>query len=94
MSKLMPLPLTVSCFSKIQLAFTFLVLAQPSSPGQMAGKWVCVCDILKINQNTAFCNSFIERPWYRYLYGTKNYMAQQSNYHSLIRLNLALWAVS
>jgi len=45
MSQLMPLPLTVSCFSKIQMGFTFLVLAQahPGSPGQRAVKWVCVC---------------------------------------------------
>jgi len=27
MAQLMPLPLTVSCFSKIQINFTFLVLA-------------------------------------------------------------------
>jgi len=27
MAQLMPLPLTVSCFSKIQIGFTFLVLA-------------------------------------------------------------------
>jgi len=32
MAQLMPLPLTVSCFSKIQMAFTFLVLAHPGSP--------------------------------------------------------------
>jgi len=32
MAKLMPLPLTVSCFSRIQIAFTFLVLAQLGSP--------------------------------------------------------------
>jgi len=31
MSQLMPLPLTVSCFSKIQIGFTFLVLAYPAS---------------------------------------------------------------
>jgi len=31
---LMPLPLAVSCFSKIQIGLTFLVLAQPDSPGQ------------------------------------------------------------
>jgi len=42
MSQLMPLPLTVSCFSKIQIGFTFLVLAHPGSPGQRAIKWVCV----------------------------------------------------
>jgi len=41
-AQLMPLPLTVSCFSKIQIAFTFLVLAHPGSPGKRAIKWVCV----------------------------------------------------
>jgi len=34
MAQLMPLPLTVSCFSKIQIGFTFLVLAHLGSPGQ------------------------------------------------------------
>jgi len=43
MAQMMPLPLTVSCFSKIQIGFTFLVPAHPGSPGQMAVKWVCVC---------------------------------------------------
>jgi len=32
--RLMPLPLTVSCFSKIQIGFTFLVLAHLGSPGK------------------------------------------------------------
>jgi len=36
MAQLMPLPLTVSCFSKIQIGFTFMVLAQPCSPEQKA----------------------------------------------------------
>jgi len=36
MAQLMPLPLTVSCFSKIQTGFTFLVPAHPGSPGQRA----------------------------------------------------------
>jgi len=40
MAQLMPLPLTVSCFSKIQIGFTFLVLADPRSPGQRAVKCV------------------------------------------------------
>ena len=44
MAQLMPLPLTVSCFSKIQIGFTFLVPAHPGSRGQRAVKWVCVCD--------------------------------------------------
>jgi len=33
MAQLMTLPLIVSCFSKIQIGFTFLVLANPNSPG-------------------------------------------------------------
>ena len=40
---LMPLPLTVSCFSKIQIGFTFLVPAHLGSPGKRAVKRVCVC---------------------------------------------------
>ena len=53
MAQLMPLPLTVSCFSKIQIGFTFLVPAHPGSPGKRAVKraharmcvraCVCVC---------------------------------------------------
>ena len=43
MAQLMPLPLTVSCFSKIQIGFTFLVLAHPGSPGKRAVKRVRVC---------------------------------------------------
>ena len=43
MAQLMPLPLTVSCFSKIQIGFTFLVLAHLGSPGERAVKRVCVC---------------------------------------------------
>ena len=42
-AQLMPLPLTVSCFSKIQIGFTFLILAHPGSPRKRAVKWVCVC---------------------------------------------------
>ena len=43
MAQSMPLPLTVSCFSKIQIVFFFLVPAHPGSPSQRAEKWVCVC---------------------------------------------------
>ena len=45
MAQLMPLPLTVSCSSKIQIGFTFLVPAHPSSPGQRAIRQMCVCDV-------------------------------------------------
>jgi len=41
-AQLMPLPLTDSCFSKIQFGFTFLVPAYPSSPGQRVIKQVYV----------------------------------------------------
>ena len=43
MAQRMPLPLTVSCFSRIQIGFTFLVPAHPGSPGEKAVKRVCVC---------------------------------------------------
>ena len=43
MAQLMPLPLTDSCFIKIQIGFTFLVPAHPGSPGKRAVKRVCVC---------------------------------------------------
>jgi len=42
MAQLMPLPLTVTCFSKIHIGFTFLVPAHLGSPGKgpLNG---CVC---------------------------------------------------
>ena len=43
MAQLMPLPLNVSCFSKIQIGFTFLVPAHTGSPRKRAVKRVCVC---------------------------------------------------
>ena len=47
MAQLMPLPLTVSCFSKIQIGFTFLVPAHLGSPGKgpLNG---CVCVMLYV----------------------------------------------
>jgi len=43
MAQLMPLPLIVSCFSKIQIGFAFLASAHLGSPRQRAVKQVCVC---------------------------------------------------
>jgi len=40
MAQLMPLPLTVSSSSKIQIGFTFLVPAYPGCPGKEAVKWL------------------------------------------------------
>ena len=42
MAQLMPLPLTVSCSSKIQIDFTFLVPAYPDCPGKEAVKWLYI----------------------------------------------------
>ena len=43
MAQLMPLPLTVSCFSEIQIGFTSLLPAHLGNPGQRTVKRVCVC---------------------------------------------------
>ena len=52
MAQMMPLPLTVSCFSKIQTGFTFLVPAHLGSPGKgpLNG---CVCVRVRNDYNTA-----------------------------------------
>ena len=52
-AQLMPLPLTVSCFSKIEIGFTFLVPAHPGSPRKRAVKRVCVCYGRKFVTGTA-----------------------------------------
>jgi len=46
MAQLVPLPLTVSCFTEIQIGFTFLVPAHLGIPGKRAVKRVCVCVIV------------------------------------------------
>ena len=53
-AQLMPLPLTVSCFSKIQIGFTFLVPADLGSPGKRAVKRVCVCVCVCVPWMTSF----------------------------------------
>ena len=51
---LMPLPLTVSCFSKIQIGFTFLVPADLGSPGKgPLNGCVCVCVCIHIGEVTS-----------------------------------------
>jgi len=46
MAQLMPLPLTVSCFNKIQIGFTFLVPAHLGSPGKGPLYWCVYCTVL------------------------------------------------
>jgi len=54
MAQLMPLPLTVSCFSKIQIGFTFLVPAHPGSLGKgPLNGCVCVRVLLVFFQTSA-----------------------------------------
>jgi len=60
MAQLMPLPLTVSCFSKIQIGVTFLIPAHPGSPGKGTVKRVCVCHLLRIFR-AASCVLFVQK---------------------------------
>ena len=55
MAQLMPLPLAVSCFSKIKIGFTFLVPAHLGSPGKRAVKRVCVCVVDEFHEMIASC---------------------------------------
>jgi len=73
MAQLMPLPLTVPCFTKIQIGFTFLVPAHLGSPGKRAVKRVCVraCVCVRASARSLFailtcedsctCYNFLER---------------------------------
>jgi len=68
MAQMMPLPLTVSCFSNIQIGFTFLVPAYPGGPGQRAvNRRVCVC----------VCVCVWVVSFYRSGIGSRNMAAQQ-----------------
>jgi len=62
MAQLMPLPLTVSCCSKIQIGFTFLVPAQLGSTGKRAVKRVCVC-VFAAFSASAFSASMLLAGW-------------------------------
>jgi len=70
-AQLMPLPLTVTCSSKIQVGFTFLVLAYPCSPGKRAVKRMCVCVLLALLMLLTAVGNFAE-----FVDGTIGSMAQ------------------
>jgi len=78
MAQLMPLPLTVSCFSKIQIGFTFLVLAHPVSPGQRAVKRVCVYH--QINQMIIKIESHLLKYKTRHSHLWQQYMAAKAKH--------------
>jgi len=64
MAQPMPLPLTVFCFSKIQIGFTFLVLAHPGSPIKRAVKRACVCVCLWCSQLVGMITrDFLREGW-------------------------------
>jgi len=77
MAQLMPLPLTICCFSKIQIGFTFLVPALRGSPGKRAIKQVCVTNLVLMSQAVLCCCELF-----------MNFMGSQSLYYNHFR---GLW---
>jgi len=66
MAQLMPLPLIVTCFSKHQIGFTFLVPAYLGNPGQKAVKRVVVVTYLFSVRESSHIDRFIPLPaWIR-----------------------------
>ena len=59
MAQLMPLPLTISCFCKIQIGFTFLVPAHLGSHGKGAVKRACVCVLQPIRMVPSIVGSLL-----------------------------------
>ena len=57
MAQLMPLPLTVSCFIKIQIGFTSLVPAHLGSPAvkRVCVVCVCVCVCVRVRVHVCVC---------------------------------------
>ena len=80
MAQLMPLPLTVSCFSKIQIGFTFLVPAHLGSPGKgPLNGCVCVCITQVIG-----CEDYLRNDLYCVEWGVKLCSNQPTKLASLV----------
>ena len=77
MAQLMPLPLTVSCFRKIQIGFTFLVPAHPGSPGIKAV--TCIYTVAVQEQLQIFEPDLI-----RHSTVSEEYQHCYHNYHQII----------
>ena len=58
MAQMMSLPLTISCFSKIQIGFTFLVPADLGNPGKGPLN-VCVCVCVFISYRVIQLNAIV-----------------------------------
>jgi len=50
---------SLSCSSKIQIGFTFLVPAHPGSPGERAVKWMCVTKNISADSWKCFNKVFV-----------------------------------
>jgi len=78
MAQLMPLPLTVSWFSKIQIGFTFLVPAHPGCPGKEAVKWLLLLLLLVLVNviiDVTYFMSGIYSDFLTYLCGMQDYQS-------------------
>ena len=64
MAQLMPLPLTVSCFSEVQIVFSFLVPAHLGRPGQRAVKQMHVFVCVHIQGGTEMATCAEQMPLY------------------------------
>ena len=59
MAQLMPLPFTISCSSKVQIGFTFLVPSHLDSPGKgLLNRYVCVCGCVCLCVRACVCACF------------------------------------
>jgi len=84
MAQLTPLPLTNSCFSKIQIGFIFLVPAHPGSPGKKAVKRVCVCVLVLKNPLFSLTNIKPTKESLKVLQAGINYSAKTARIVTLL----------
>ena len=89
MAQLMPLPLPISCFIKIQIGYTFLVLAHPGCPGKRAVKWVCVCVTILQTILTRALQLALALPYYTEHINTHTQtQTDKKKYNKLVALEL------
>jgi len=78
-AQLMPLPLTVSCFSKIQIGFTFLV---PAHPGIVPEKGpLNVCSVVVVTKFIIII--FSEKFYFQSCFCSKNYKRRNASKYTL-----------